>query len=297
MHTDQLQTWLGGVLADERRRATLRSLLDQYELPVIQVGWKNQRGNPIVVASSPAGTTLSGIELNPSSATMSPGDIFSTSIWGIYTNGISSLLYIPSGQVNYTSSNPNVATVDSNGTITMNSFGNATIFAGYDGFSAQMLVTSPAPSITSFSGIQNTNKTFQLSFTGTVGTTNIIEASTNLVNWVPIATLDNTNGFLQFLDITASNYPVRFYRVMIANAGSTAILPFVWISSQSLQANGVFQFSITGTAGATNIIQASTNLVSWITLQTLLNTNGSIFFVDQSATNSRQKFYRVVIPQ
>jgi pimeloyl-ACP methyl ester carboxylesterase len=252
---------------------------------------------PVVVVSAPAGTTLSGIELNPTTATLSVGATLPTCIWGDYTNGARCLLYIPSGQVQYTSSNPKVATIDAGGTITMNAFGTATVFANYSGFSAQVIVASTTPSIGNLSGIRSTNKTFQLSFTGTVGTTNVIEASTNLVNWVPIVTLYNTNGFLQFLDVTASNYPVRFYRVKITNAGSTTILPFVWISSQSRLTNGAFQFSLTGTAGVTNIIEASTNLTSWTSLQTVLNTNGSIFFVDQSATNARQKFYRVVIPK
>jgi pimeloyl-ACP methyl ester carboxylesterase len=252
---------------------------------------------PVVVVSNPVGTTLNGIELNPQSAALSPGDTLNTSIWGNYTSGMQSQLFIPDGQVQYTSSNPNIASVDSSGTITMNAFGTATVFANYNGFTAQVNISSTMPSISYFSGIGNTNRTFQLSFWGTVGTTNVIEASTNLINWVPIATLYNTNGFLQFLDVTASNYPIRFYRIKITNAGSTNIQPFVWISSQSGLTNGVFQFTLTGTAGVTNIIQTSTNLTTWTSLTTLMNTNGSILFLDQSATNTNQKFYRVMIPQ
>jgi hypothetical protein len=170
--------------------------------------------NPIVVANYAAGATLNGIELTPSSAEMSPGDILPTSIWGDYANGARSQLYIPIGEANYTSSDPDVAIVDSSGAITMNSFGSATISALYNGFSAQTIVTSTVPTITGISGVRSTNNTFQLSFTGTVSATNIVEASTNLLYWIPIATLYNTNGFLQFLDAAASNYPVRFYRAM-----------------------------------------------------------------------------------
>jgi pimeloyl-ACP methyl ester carboxylesterase len=252
---------------------------------------------PFVVASDPVGAPLSGIQLNPSSATMSPGDTLTTSIWGDYTNGIQSLLFISAGQANYVSSNPNVAGVDSDGTITMNSFGTATIAASYNGFTSQTVITSLTPSVDNFSGTRLTNGIFQLSFFGTVGTTNIVEASTNLINWVPIATLHNTNGFLQFLDVSATNFPARFYRIEIANIGSTSILPFVWISSQSLLSNGAFQLTLTGTAGVTNIIQTSTNLNTWAPLATLLNTNGVIYFLDQSATNAGQNFYRVMIPQ
>jgi uncharacterized repeat protein (TIGR01451 family) len=58
----------------------------------------------------------------------------------------------------------------------------------------------------------STNGTFQFSLTGTPGQTNIIQASTNLVNWIPIYT--NVNPFL-FTDPYASNYPVRFYRALL----------------------------------------------------------------------------------
>ncbi|MEI9961561.1 MAG: hypothetical protein WDM76_10660 [Limisphaerales bacterium] len=57
-----------------------------------------------------------------------------------------------------------------------------------------------------------TNGTFQFSLTGTPGQTNIIQVSTNLVNWIPIYT--NVNPFL-FVDPYASNYPVRFYRALL----------------------------------------------------------------------------------
>jgi len=104
--------------------------------------------NPIVVASYFPGTTLSSIELYPPTANMSAGDVIPTAIWGNYTNGTSTLLYIPIGQAQYSSSNTNVASVDTNGTITMNSAGVATITASYQGFTAQTLVSTIAPFIT-----------------------------------------------------------------------------------------------------------------------------------------------------
>ena len=87
---------------------------------------------PVVVVSRPVGSTLTHIDLSPSAATLYPGEILPTSIWGGYNNQMRSELYIPAGQVNYVSSNPSVATVDSRGTIKMQSFGAATIFASYN---------------------------------------------------------------------------------------------------------------------------------------------------------------------
>ena len=77
--------------------------------------------------------------------------------------------------------------------------------------SATVNVGSPTPPQISGTFV-STNGTFQFSLTGTPGQTNIIQASTNLVNWIPIYT--NVNPFL-FTDPYASNYPVRFYRALL----------------------------------------------------------------------------------
>jgi hypothetical protein len=54
-----------------------------------------------------------------------------------------------------------------------------------------------------------TNGTFQFHITSQPGQTNVVYASTNLVNWVPIRT--NVGPFT-FTDPNAANYPYRFYR-------------------------------------------------------------------------------------
>jgi len=54
----------------------------------------------------------------------------------------------------------------------------------------------------------------QLRIEGGLGCTYTIEASSDLVNWTPIASLDNTNGTLEFADPAAQNSNYRFYRVM-----------------------------------------------------------------------------------
>jgi len=56
-------------------------------------------------------------------------------------------------------------------------------------------------------------RAFQFLVTGNVpGKENIIEASTNLINWLPISTnLTQTNSYI-FLDADATNFSRRFYR-------------------------------------------------------------------------------------
>jgi hypothetical protein len=48
---------------------------------------------------------------------------------------------------------------------------------------------------------------------------------------------------------------------------------------------------LSGQAGAGYLIQASSNLLDWFTLATLINTNGTLEFIDDPATNA-QRFYR-----
>jgi mono/diheme cytochrome c family protein len=55
---------------------------------------------------------------------------------------------------------------------------------------------------------------FQAHFTATVGNTYVLQASTDLVHWVPVATnVPATSPFIWF-DPAATNFPARFYRVV-----------------------------------------------------------------------------------
>ena len=68
----------------------------------------------------------------------------------------------------------------------------------------------PPFEFTSFSMLPDKTVSFILS--GTSNTTCRIAASTDLVNWVTLATLPDTNGSVQFIDTAAPSFPSRFYR-------------------------------------------------------------------------------------
>jgi len=70
------------------------------------------------------------------------------------------------------------------------------------------VVTPPQISALALNG----NGTFQFNVTSLPGQTNVVQVSTNLINWVPLQT--NVGPFL-FIDPNAPNYPVRFYRDLI----------------------------------------------------------------------------------
>lgn len=171
--------------------------------------------NPVVVVNKQVGTSLVEIKLQPPSATLSPGNACTFDMWGFYANGSASILYLPPGETAYFSSNTNVASVDTLGAVTMHSLGSAVITASYHGLTAKTIVASAAPQIGSVFGSIATNGSFQLSFLATMGATNIIEASTNLSHWDSIASFYNISGFIQYQDTFRTNFPSRFYRVMI----------------------------------------------------------------------------------
>jgi hypothetical protein len=65
------------------------------------------------------------------------------------------------------------------------------------------------------------------------------------------------------------------------------------LSSPGLASNDRFQFTATGSAGVTNIIQASSNLQTWTNLSTNSSSSGSFNFIDTTPI-SGHRFYRVL---
>ena len=68
------------------------------------------------------------------------------------------------------------------------------------------------------------------------------------------------------------------------------------ITAGSLQTNGTFRMTLTGVSASTCVIQVSSNLTTWTTLETISITQPVTTFVDSAATNSTQRFYRALLP-
>lgn len=66
--------------------------------------------------------------------------------------------------------------------------------------------------------------------------------------------------------------------------------------SISVLNNGIVQFNLSGTAGATYTLDVSTNLLTWSNLVTFTMTNGAVLYNDASATNYPDRFYKLVSP-
>ena len=97
-----------------------------------------------------------------------------------------------------------------------------TIIDGWGGTNFQtvniaIVLTNLVPGITGLASSAGGSVTVSLS--GAPGSSYVLEATTNLVSpggWAPVSTNQpGTNGLWQFTDTAATNYPLRFYRLML----------------------------------------------------------------------------------
>jgi uncharacterized protein (TIGR03790 family) len=111
----------------------------------------------------------------------------------------------------------------------------------------------------------------------------IVDASTNLLDWTPIAT--NVAGAeIQILDPAAVNYSYRFYRLI-----SPDITPRISLAATNSPSLNIH---VQAQTALTCVLQASTNLVDWTGIATN-PAGGPIDFVEDS-TAYASRFYRAV---
>jgi hypothetical protein len=130
---------------------------------------------------------------------------------------------------------------------------------------------------------------FSFSVPDGAGTSFVVEASEDLINWIPVTT--NTAPFT-FVDPDASQFQQRFYRALMlpdATPSETSAPPVV-LESPALS-NGSFSFTVPGETGTTIAVEASEDLINWVRVET--NT-APFTFVDPDASQFEKRFYRTV---
>jgi len=86
------------------------------------------------------------------------------------------------------------------------------------GNAAGLVASAPAtlsvtlPDVRFLSAMVLSNDHVQLLFSGVPGQVYVVQASTNLVDWLPVSVLTATNGPLVFTYADTTNFPCRFYR-------------------------------------------------------------------------------------
>ena len=154
--------------------------------------------------------------------------------------------------------------------------------------------TNPIPTAALTAPSKSANGQFGFTVAGVTSRQYVVQASTNLVDWVFLQT--NTAPFT-FVDVHAANFKQRFYRTFDLALYTAAMTPATLTAPASSSSalvgqsapSSQFSFNVTGTTGQTYVVQASTNLVDWVSIQT--NT-APFVFTDTNAAAFKQRFFR-----
>jgi hypothetical protein len=138
-------------------------------------------------------------------------------------------------------------------------------------------VTNPA----TLAAMSQSGGHFNFTVSGAEGSTYILETSSNLVDWIPVQTNAAPFAFVE----SGGSQPQQFYRAVGAEtqvpaAGAVALA----------QSEEQFNVSVSGTPGFNYVIEASTDMVNWIPVQT--NT-APFTFVDSDADGT-PRYYRAI---
>jgi hypothetical protein len=176
--------------------------------------------NAFVLTGTLASAT--GVGLGATSEPGEPGNFYTNSIWWKWTAPASGRVRIlPSSPVVYSGNS-----IDSLTIVSTVSWPAVTFLAGTGEtyyirvsswsvrpFQMILAATLPPPSPQLESMRRLANGAFELQFDAIMGQTNVIDASTDLFNWIPIATNFLDCGVLNVLDPAAVGFPQRFYRL------------------------------------------------------------------------------------
>jgi hypothetical protein len=117
----------------------------------------------------------------------------------------------------------------------------------------------------------------------------VVEGSTDLLTWTPIATNDMATSSVLFTD-TNSVVPYLFYRAVLLSSLPVA----VELSDPQFNSQGQFQATLSGPVGTPLVVEGSTDLLTWTPIATNAMAASSVLFTD---TNSvvQYLFYRAVL--
>jgi hypothetical protein len=120
-------------------------------------------------------------------------------------------------------------------------------------------------------------------------------ATTNSwTNWTATVELQNSTNTLRAyaVDISGNVSTTNGVSFVSSNAFK---LQLVFTMAEPLTTNGL-NFTLQVSPGLSGHVEASTDLVAWLTLTNFVGTNSTIDFIDAEATNFNQRYYRAVVP-
>lgn len=118
----------------------------------------------------------------------------------------------------------------------------------------------------------------------------VVQATMDFKSWASVATNAATGDFVVFFDAGAAGHSYRFYRAV----GCDGTGSYSWaLASLRRSVDGRLEIAFSSAADRSYEVEASTNLQTWISLQTLAGTGGLLKYIDPSATNYPYRYYRI----
>jgi uncharacterized repeat protein (TIGR03806 family) len=93
--------------------------------------------------------------------------------------------------------------------------------------------------------------------------------------------------------VRANAFKTGFTNSVAATAQFTLRPPFQFTSG-GFFTNNTFQMPVSGLAGKTYYLQATTNFINWVNLSTNVASSNSFYLIDPGATNFLYRFYRAI---
>ena len=157
----------------------------------------------------------------------------------------------------------------------------------YTGNTTNVLVVNPA---VAWSSLSNLVQTYD-------GTAKPVTASTTPTNLAVVLTYDGSSNapvaagnYLVVGTIIDPNYQGSATNTLCINpATPTVTIPPPATLTSAASSGGQFSFTVTGLTGQQYVVQASTNLIDWDSVQT--NT-APFVFTDTAASSFNERFYR-----
>ncbi len=190
---------------------------------------------------------LTGIELRPSVISTQAGADAPLAAWGTFDAGDPCALFVVAGEMAFASSDENIATVDSDGKVSLLAEGNATITATYQGTHAAtcaMTVLGPMPTITSSTSVNaifGTPVSYQITASGTpteysaTGLADglVVDTATGLVSGTPTA----NGAFVAQIGATNSAGTGRTEVTFLVDPGSNQSPSHIGLGAAAIPAN------------------------------------------------------------
>jgi hypothetical protein len=124
-------------------------------------------------------------------------------------------------------------------------------------------------------------------------------SASGIITWTPGAIRLPATNTVTTVATSVNLYDLVHPQLSATNSFKVLVNPTnqlaIWLDSPKAVSNGSFRFAVFGPDGRQCIIQTSTNLLVWSTIQTNTLTGGSFEFTDSQSVTTPQHFFRAIL--